>query len=175
LSTPRKADEKSTILVRRGVFDSLARQALERAIDRRNEAEHDYKRISLPEAQDVVHTVRATVENAVARSGPYDLPALFGTIMGGMSVSKGVRTGSFDGWSGSAFVLVTTTKRPWAGIIVPKNETEAVVRRVDFEKLSSEQLIEALSIAESLLADQDISSCCPDLWHARLIAAGLLA
>jgi len=172
---PREADQKADILVRRGVFDELETESLSRAINERHTVEHEYKTISLSKAQDAVQMVRATVQNSVARSSPYNSPALFGTISGGSSISGGNVKGWFHGWSGSAFLLVTTVQSPWAGIIVPTNETEAVARRVYLEHLLPEQLLEALSIAESLLRDEGSLDCTPNLWHARLHSAGLLA
>jgi hypothetical protein len=44
---PREAEEKTDLLVRRGLFDSLAAGALRHAIDRRNLVEHQYKPIAL--------------------------------------------------------------------------------------------------------------------------------
>ena len=175
---PSEADRKAEILIRRQVFDSLGSQSLKRAIERRNDVEHDYNTIDLAQAQDLVHLVRATIENAVARSSPYDSPALFGSILGGYSSSGTKVQGWFEGWSGSAFLIVTTVASPWAGIIVPSNATQATVRRVDLGKVSVTQWLEALNIAESVLTDQAsgkcaADSCSPNLWHTHLRAAGL--
>lgn len=174
LSPPREADEKAQILVKRGVFDSLASKSLKRAIDQRNAVEHDYRCLRLEQAQDVVHTVRATIENALTRADPYASPGWFGTPVGGAYTSKGQAKGSFNGWSGGAFLLVTTVEQPWAGIVAPRNDTEAVVRKVKLEQISVEQLLEALSIAESRLVDQSSPSLDRNLWHAHLQSAGLL-
>lgn len=172
----RDTAPKAEILVRRGIFDILATQTLQRAVNRRNIAEHNYEGVELTDAQDTVQIVRATIQNSVAKSSPYFSPALFGMIAGGSGTSNGSIYGQFDGWIGAAFILVTTVRSPWLGVIVPKNDTEAVVRKVDLSKVTREQLFEALEIAESSVGkNSDCGSTSADLWHAQLRSAGLLS
>jgi hypothetical protein len=171
---PKQTEKKVEVLVRRGIFDSLSTEALKRSVSRRNDAEHDYRGIELHEAQDTVQMIRATVTNSVAKSGPYNSPVLFGSILGGYGTSKGSVRGWFNGWSGSAFHLATFVQPPWVGIIVPSNQTEAVVRRVCFDKLSVRILQEALTVVESHTVPGSASSASPGLWEAFLRKAGII-
>jgi len=171
---PRSVEDKVAILVARRVLDTLAGQSLERAIKRRNEVEHEYRSIGLSEAQDVVHVVRATIENAVMRASPYHSPALFGSMLGGYGVSEGKPIAWFHGWSEAAFLMITTVQPAWLGIIVPASATEAVVRKVALASLTPDELLEALAIVEARPAGKGFSSCSPNLWHAQLQSAHIL-
>lgn len=169
----RDARKMADILVRRAVFDRLASGVLERAISRRNHVEHQYGGIELEDAQDMVQVVRATIESVVARSDPYCAPAMFGTILGGCSTSEGGVHGRFDGWSGNSVVFGATVSPAWIGIIVPKDECVAVVRKVETGKLTCEQLLSVLEICGAISGGGG-GSCSENLWEARLRSAGLL-
>jgi hypothetical protein len=145
---PREANEKSDLLVRRGVFDSPAAGALRRAVERRNRIEHRYEQVSLEDAQDTVHLIRSAIENCVTRSDPYQAPVFFGSFLGGHSGGEGEEKHWFHGWSGLLFVLARCESPPWFGVIIPSSKTEATVRRIPFSELTCEQLLEVLATLE---------------------------
>jgi hypothetical protein len=146
---PREANEKADLLLRRGIFDNLATQALRRAVERRNLIEHRYEQITLDSAQETVHTIRSSIENCVAKSDPYWAPGFFGSFLGGYSGGNDGETHHFDGWSGLLFVLARCESPPWFGVILPSSSTEAIVRKVSFSELTCNQLLEALSELEA--------------------------
>lgn len=141
---PRTADKKAELLFKRGIFDSLATRALERAVTRRNQIEHDYCQVSLSDAQDTVHLIRSTIENCVQRSDPYKSPGLFGTFLGGHSSGPHGVQHRFEGWSGVLFVFARTESEPWLGIVVPSSNVHATVRKTLFSSLTCEELLRAL-------------------------------
>lgn len=145
---PHEANAKAELLVRRGLFDDLAAQALRRAVDRRNRVEHRYEQIALGDALETAHLIRATIENCVAKSDPYWAPALFGMFVGGSSKGPESEKHWFQGWSGLLFVLARCDSPPWFGIVVPSSKTEATVRKVSFKELSCAQLWESLTTLE---------------------------
>jgi hypothetical protein len=57
-TTPR---EQAAFLMRRGVIDELTSRVLERAVDKRNRVEHDFKAPDLETAEDVVELLRRTI------------------------------------------------------------------------------------------------------------------
>lgn len=147
---PSDAKGKTDLLVRRGLFDGLAAEALRRAVERRNLVEHGYGKIALHDAQDTVHVIRATIENCVAKSDPYGAPAFFGYFLGGHSSSPTGEKHSFHGWSGLVFVLARCDSPPWFGVVVPSSKTEAAVRKVPLSRISCDQLLEVLTALDAL-------------------------
>ena len=59
---PRSAKQKVKFLISRGVIDELTSHVVERAIQQRNKAEHQYQPPSLETAEDVVKLFRRIVE-----------------------------------------------------------------------------------------------------------------
>lgn len=146
---PHETSEKANLLVRRGLFDSLAARALGRATDRRNRVEHDYEDIPITDVQDTVHIIRTTIENCVAKSDPYWAPALFGFYLGAHSTGARGETHWFHGWADVLFVFARCEVHPWLGVIIPCSITEATVRKVHFSELSCDQLMDALAELET--------------------------
>jgi hypothetical protein len=176
---PGDADKKAELLVRRGVFDSLAAVALKRSVERRNRVEHKYEEIGIDDARETVHVIRATIENCVSKSNPYMAPVFFGYYLGGYTYSFGTGTEntekhSFYGWSDLVFILARCSPPPWFGIIVPSrgSKTEATLRKVWFSELSCDQLSEALAALEERTSDS-LSVESERTFIARLACLGL--
>jgi hypothetical protein len=150
---PSEAGKKADLLVRRGIFDSLASLALQRATARRNVIEHQYQQIGLDDAQDTVQLVRSTIENCVAKSDPYRATSFFGQFLGGFSSGPHGQVHQFDGWSGNLFVLARYESPPWFGIVIPSSNTEAIARRAPFSALTCDGLLEALVTLEARSSD----------------------
>lgn len=148
-NVPHEAIDKANLLVQRGLFDGLAAGALHRAVHRRNLVEHGYEQVALVDAQDMVHLIRSTIENCVAKSDPYCGPAFFGSFLGGHGCGPAGVRHWFDGWSSLLFVLACLDSAPWFGVIVPSSKTEATVRKVPLSELSCDQLLEALALLEA--------------------------
>jgi hypothetical protein len=146
---PTEAKGKTDLLVRRGLFDGLAAEALRRAVERRNLVEHGYEQIALRDAQDTVHVIRAMIENCVAKSDPYWAPAFFGYFLGGHSGGTAEEKHWFHGWTDLVFVLARCDSPPWFGVVVPSSTTEAAVRKVALSRISCDQLLEALTALEA--------------------------
>lgn len=144
---PHGANSQARLLVRRGVFDPLASEALQRAVKRRDRVEHQYEGLGLEDAQDTVHLIRSTIENCVTKSDPYLAPAFFGIFLGGHGFA-GVETHWFNGWSGPLFVFARYESPPWFGVVIPSSETTATVRKVAFSELTCNALLEALLALE---------------------------
>ncbi len=145
---PKESCNKAEVLMRRGVLDALAADVLDRAIAKRNEAEHSYRLLSFEEAQDVVQIVRGTVDTLTSRSSPFNGPCLYGSFNHGHNIGPKGSNYWFNGWSDPLVVVVLFDPRPWIGVVVPSSKTRAVVRRVSIAQLSVDQLLGALSVLE---------------------------
>jgi|ERR1039458_2245862 uncharacterized protein YutE (UPF0331/DUF86 family) len=171
---PRSSNDKAALLVRRGVFDSLAADALGRAADRRNRVEHLYEQLDLKDVQDTLQLVRATIESSILRSDPYWAPALFGIILGGHSGGPQGEEHHFDGWSGLLFVLARCDSPPWFGIVVPSSQSVATVRRVALRDISCDQLLDLLGVMESQSSSAG-SGYGEATFRRQLVCAGLVS
>ena len=160
------------LLVRRGIFDDLAKEALGRAVHRRNRIEHQYEAISLPDAEDAVHSIRATVERCVAKSDPYSAPGLFGFFMGGFEGGPEGERHFFNGWSGLLFLLAHCDSPPWFGIVIPSSNTEARVRRAELSSFTAEQLLNILAELD-MKSDSGYSTYGESVFRGQLAHLGL--
>ena len=149
---PREANKIAELLERRGVFDSLAGKALRHAVGLRNRVEHDYEQISLKDAQVTVQLIRSTIENCVAKSNPYQAPALFGRFLGGYSGGPQGEVHHFDGWHELIFLLARCESPPWFGVVIPSSSTDAIVLKVPFSEMTCDQLLNTLLTLETLSA-----------------------
>lgn len=171
---PREAGEKANLLVRRGVLDSLAAGALERAVDRRNRVEHSYERVDIKDARDTVQLVRATIENSVAKADPYWAPAFFGSFLGGHSSGERGENHWFHGWSGLVFVFARCDPQPWFGIVIPSSETAATIRRVSLRDVSCNQVLDLLAALESQ-SSPGYTGYAEETLRGQLVCAGLIS
>ncbi len=169
---PGDAERRADLLLRRGIVDVLANEALRRAVERRNLVEHKYQSLTLGEAEDTVQLVRASIGAALASHRPYEGTSLVGTILGGHGGEVDRPDFWFSGWSGIAFVVVRETNPPWFGVVVPTNEEDAVVRRVELASLTCDVWLEVLSALEARSSLTSTES--PNLWLGTLRAASLL-
>ncbi|MBP9144030.1 MAG: hypothetical protein KBI44_06075 [Thermoanaerobaculia bacterium] len=171
---PRDAESKAALLVRRGIFDQLAADALARAVDRRNRVEHQYEFPSSADTQDTIQLVRATVDGALVRSDPKCSPAFFGSFSGGYKLTPAGEEFWFDSWSGLVFVFALSEPEPWFGVVIPTTDTEAALRRAPLRSFSCEQLL-ALHVALERLPDGGVSGYGAKIFRGQLESAGLLA
>lgn len=160
---PSDARRKAQLLVSRGIIDELSSQVLERSIAKRNVTEHSYTVPSLDTAEDVVELMRLTISTARSRSDPSFGSWIFGTFLHSLGFSKKGRFAEFHGWSRPLLILWRFSPRPWVGILLPENATNAAVRRVFLDEIAPEQLIEILATAEHRFgrssSASDIQSC----------------
>lgn len=142
--TPKK---QAAFLVSRGIIDSLTSRVLERAVDLRNKVEHQFCSPTLPEAENFVELLRRTINMIANDSNPSRAPFLFGSPL--YAIGAGERTfAQFHGWTGSIAVVNRFALRKWVGVIVPSDESHALVRRVYLNTMTTEQLVQILSLAE---------------------------
>lgn len=169
---PKKAEDKANLLKMTGIFDGLTARVLQRAIDKRNSAEHDYLSLSLDEAQDVVEVVRRTIQSVTHSSDPYHGPCIFGFFQHSHWAGSAGMGYSFRGWGEPCAVLVTFEPLPWIGIILPTlgNEAHAVVRRLYLRDTRVETLLDALR----LLREKFPHAGCESYAGSRIIR-GILA
>jgi hypothetical protein len=170
--SPRDANGKAELLVHRGIFDPLAMIALGRAVDRRNRVEHQYEELPLRDVQETVHLVRATIENATARSDPYWAPAMFGGYVGTLCGSEP----RFDAWMGLISVFVRGDTPPWFGIVIPPANSfdrTAYVRKVYLRDLCCKDLIAILGELESQ-SPNGWGSCDQETIQKQLACLGLI-
>src|SRR6266513_836501 len=78
---PTTAKQQVRFLITRGVIDELTSRVLERAIQKRNDAEHRYRSPTLEIAEDVVELLRRTVSAIRTQSSPELGPWIFGTFL----------------------------------------------------------------------------------------------
>lgn len=169
---PHDADAKAGLLVRRGIFDQLAADALGRAVERRNRVEHQYEVPNAADTQDTVQLVRATIDGAIARSDPKWSPGFYGSFAGGFRSGRGGHTFWFDGWHELVLVLAVSEPEPWFGILIPSSKSEAVLRRASLREFTCDQLID-LHTALDLLPHGGFSGYGAQMFRGQLQSAGL--
>jgi hypothetical protein len=149
--------------VRRGIIDDLTSRVLERAIEKRNRAEHEYVSPPLDTAEDVVELLRRTIAAIRMQSEPSYGPWVFGLFQYGSGRSKTGLYAKFNGWTDPLFILSRFGSCPWIGLVIPENHTKATVRRLSLSELSAEELTRVLSLAEQRFDRPstflDVASC----------------
>jgi hypothetical protein len=171
---PSRTEDKMSVLLARKVFDDLTSNVLERAVGKRNRAEHEYYALSLSEGQDIVELVRRTVQSVTAHSKPYPGPCHFG-IIHCQTLSNAIRKEfQFLGWSGPSVIFATFCRPAWIGIILPESKERAVVRRAWLQDIEAELLVDILSLlAQNFERDYHGSDSSED-WKKLAMEAGLL-
>lgn len=172
-NAPRRADEKASIILRRGIIDDLTSRVLARAIRIRDVAEHEFQAVSLEDAEDLVELLRRTIQCIRTHSSPEMGPFIFGFIGGGTSYSeeRGYR-GMFYGWSDPVAVINTFASEPWIGVVIPNSRSDAVLRKVILHEIDSDLLLNALTLLESIFGTASGGSGARGC-VARAAAAGL--
>lgn len=160
---PGSPKEKAQFLMRRGIIDELTSRVLARAIKKRNIVEHDYVAPDLETAEDVVELLRRTMATIRSQSDPSLAPWIFGIFLGGHGHGKNGPFARFGGWSDPLTVFSRFPPRPWVGIVLPKTEEHAIVRRAYLNTVSVDELIRLIGIAEQMYGHassyQDQASC----------------
>ena len=141
---PETAKQKVKFLIMRGVIDELTSRVLERAIQRRNNAEHQYLAPTLAETEDMVELLRRTVAAIRTQSPPERGPWLFGSFLYAVFIGDNERRAEFHGWCDPIVVFSRFAPQPWVGLVLPKNKTEAVIRRTLLEETTTEELVQLL-------------------------------
>lgn len=147
---PQGAEKKAEVLQERGILDPTAVSALKRAIFERDKAEHQFKAVTLEEAESFVEMMRSSISRLRAESDPSLTPFCFG----GMSYSF-IRRGysstvTFLGWMESSFFFCSWVQDPWLGAIV-RDENDhfaATVRRGFFKEITTDLLLKVLQALE---------------------------
>jgi hypothetical protein len=144
---PAGAKQKVKFLIRRGLIDELTSRVWERAIQTRDDAEHRYVSPVLDVAEDIVELLRRTVAAIRTQSPPENGPWIFGGFLHRMEWDeKGCRP-EFRGWSGQLVVFSRFAPQPWVGLVLPENDTNAVIRRALLKDTTTEELVALLSLA----------------------------
>ncbi len=144
---PRTTKQKVRFLIMRGVIDELSSRVLERAIQKRNDAEHRYRSPTLEVAEDIVELFRRTAAAIRTQSSPEHGPWIFGTFLHAVFFSKNACRAEFHGWCGPIVVFSRFAPQPWVGLVLPKNETKAVIRRELLKNTTTDELVQLLLLA----------------------------
>jgi hypothetical protein len=144
---PETAKQKVKFLIMHGVIDELTSRVPERAIQRRNSAEHQYLSPTLAETEDMVELLRRTVAAICTQSPPEHGPWIFGSFLYAASFGDNERRTEFHGWCDPVVVFSRFAPRPWVGLVLPKNKTEAVIRRAFLRETATEELVQLLLLA----------------------------
>ena len=144
---PVTPKQQVRFLIARGVLDELTSRVLERAIQKRNDVEHRYKSPSLDVAEDVVELVRRTATALRTQSPPEHGPWVFGIFLHSLGYGKKGRFAEFNGWSKPVVVFSRFAPEPWVGLVLPENETKALVRRALLKETTTEELVQLLLLA----------------------------
>jgi hypothetical protein len=144
---PKIPKQQVKFLIMRGVIDELTSRVLERAIQKRNTAEHQYISPMLAAAEDMVELLRRTISAIRTQSCPEHGPWIFGTFLHGFFWGNNVCRAEFHGWCDPIVVFSRFAPQPWVGLVLPKNKTEAVIRRTLLENTTTDELVELLLLA----------------------------
>jgi hypothetical protein len=144
---PGAAKQQVKFLIMRGVIDELTSRVLERAIQKRNTAEHQYISPTLAVAEDTVELLRRTVAAIRTQSPPEYGPWIFGTFLHTVFWSDNACRPEFHGWRDPIVVFSRFAPQPWVGLVLPKNKTDAVIRRTLLKETTPEELVQLLLVA----------------------------
>ena len=144
---PETAKQKVKFLIMRGVIDELTSRVLERAIQKRNSAEHRYLSPTLAETEDIVELLRRTVAAIRTQSPPEPGPWIFGSFLYAVFSGGDEARAEFHGWCDPIVVFSRFAPQPWVGLVLPKNKTEAVIRRALLKETTTEELVQLLLLA----------------------------
>ncbi|MCH7911018.1 MAG: hypothetical protein IIB38_15560 [Candidatus Hydrogenedentes bacterium] len=150
-SPPKRAKQKSELLLRRGVVDELTARVLQRVVDDRNKVEHEWRPLELGRTEDIVHMIRLTIGHIMQHADPSKAPVVYGGMGYSIRESSESLEVNFQGWTvGSpSLILGTFFKNPWVGIIEPVDPFEARVRRTMYRDIDTATLEEILAGLQS--------------------------
>jgi uncharacterized protein YutE (UPF0331/DUF86 family) len=144
---PATPKQQVRFLITRGVIDELTSRVLERAIQKRNDAEHRYLSPALDVAEDVVELLRRTVAAIRTQSSPEHGPWIFGGFLHSMEWGKKGCYAEFHGWSEPLVVFSRFAPHPWVGLVLPESKTKAVIRRALLKETTTDELVQLLLLA----------------------------
>src|SRR6266496_5373337 len=144
---PATPKQQVRFLITRGVIDELTSRVLERAIQKRNDAEHRYVSPPLDVAEDVVELLRRTVAAIRTQTSPKHGPWIFGIFLHTLGVGKKGRYAEFHGWCGPLVVFSRFAPQPWVGLVLPENKTKAVICRALLKETTTDELVQLLLLA----------------------------
>jgi len=143
---PHDSKHQVRFLITRGIIDELTSRVLERAILKRNDTEHRYVSPPLDVAEDVVELIRRTLAAIRTQSSPENGPWVFGSFLHSLQFGEKGHA-EFHGWSDPLVVFSRFGRQPWMGLVLPDNETKAVVRRALLKETTTDELSELLVCA----------------------------
>jgi hypothetical protein len=155
---PATPKQQSAFLTRRGIIDELTSHVLERAIEKRNQVEHEYVSPGVDTAEDVVELLRRTIFAIQATSAPSAGPWIFGTFPYSVTFDDKTANAEFYGWSGPLVIFSRFPPRPWVGILLPDAESSALVRQAFLDETDLEELTQLLSLTEQKFGHPSSSS-----------------
>jgi hypothetical protein len=120
---------------------------MERAIQKRNSAEHQYISPTLAEAEDMVELLRRTVAAIRTQSPPEHAPWIFGTFLHAVFWSDNACRAEFHGWRDPIVVFSRFAPQPWVGLVLPESKTKAVIRRALLKETTTDELVQLLLFA----------------------------
>ena len=144
---PSSAKQKVNFLISRGVLDELTSRVVERAIGKRNVAEHEYQSPTQESAEDAVELFRRIISAVRAQSPPDHAPWLFGHFLFASGFAKKGFYAEFYGWSGPVVVFSRFRPEPWVGLVLPETDARAVIRRVFLRELTTDELLQLLALS----------------------------
>lgn len=165
---------KSKLLRERGILDSLTERVLARAIDVRNEAEHEFVGIDLHQAEDVVELFRRTAQGIMLQSDPSKGFGVLGSVGHGTGINeKSGVSAWFYGWTEPIVVFGFSKPDPTLDVVLPSSTIDAVVRRLPMSEIKTELWADALRLLESKYGTVKSSSASPIVLESLFTALGL--
>jgi hypothetical protein len=164
---PATPKQQARFLTSRGVIDELTSRVLERAIQKRNDVEHQYRSPTLDTAEDIVELLRRTLAALRTHSAPELGPWVFGSFLHAIGYGNRGRYAEFHGWSGPLAVFSRFGPRPWVGLVLPENKVKAVIRRAFLKETSVEELVQLQLLSVRKFGTP---SSCADAQSSQLLA-----
>lgn len=148
---PKNAEEKTNILLKRGIIDELTCRVLKRIIDIRNITEHKYKAVNLEKAEDIVELIRRTKDSIFLNSDPAASSIIYGEFKHRYSNNGPGNEITYDffGWEKAAFITALYEIKPWMGVLIPESRFKINIRRTLYKNISTEELLQILEILNS--------------------------
>lgn len=172
---PHGAERKAKLLLRRGILDELTARVVARAVDLRNDVEHQYHVPALENAEDVVQLFRLTIGRQRQQCAPEYGPFFWGKMQYNIQGRDGSTIATFGGWGQTpCFVMCTIEPHPWVGVVVPQALDQATVRRAYLRDVTCEQLLGLHGVLERNCGPVS-GRWPPDEWHLLLAQCGLAA
>jgi hypothetical protein len=147
-NAPHNAQEKSEILLRRGIIDKLTSKVLQRIIDTRNVTEHQFKSVSIDKAEDIVELIRRAKDSLFLNSDPAQGSIIFGEFKHTYSNNGPTKAPSYNfyGWLSEVFIIALFDTTPWIGVLVPETLDKANIRRAYLNSTDIEILLQIYGI-----------------------------